>query len=70
MSTRVDKCCLLGGALMTEKKSEGRTGPCGQSDTQVAVIMPTPELRQAALTSLTQREDRRRNSTFVIEIAL
>ena len=24
MSTRVDKCCLLGGALMTEKKREGR----------------------------------------------
>ena len=28
-----------------------------------------PELRQAALTSLTQREDQRQNSAFVIEIA-
>jgi hypothetical protein len=43
MSTRVDKLLLLGGAaLTTEKKPEGRTGPCGQTDTQVAVIMPTP----------------------------
>jgi hypothetical protein len=42
---------------------------CGQTDTQLAVIMPTSSPPRRALTSLTKREDRRRNSAFVVQIA-
>jgi hypothetical protein len=41
MSTRVDKCCLLGGVLMTEKKPERKNRTLRTDRHEVAVIMPT-----------------------------
>ena len=43
--------------------------PCGQTDTQLAVIMPTSSAPRRALTGLTKRKDMQQNSAFVIQIA-